>query len=43
MASFFAMDGYGLYIWISYGLTFAFVAGAGLSSWRSARRVSEKQ
>ena len=33
MAEFFAMDGYGLYIWVSYVLTFAFVLGAALHSW----------
>ena len=37
MAEFFAMDGYGLYIWASYVLTFAFVLGAALHSWRATR------
>ena len=38
MAVFFAMDGYGLYVWVSYALTFAFVLGAALHSWRATRR-----
>lgn len=43
MAAFFAMDGYGIYIWASYGLTFAFLLGAGLHSWRAAKRISDQQ
>ena len=38
MAEFFAMNGYGLYIWVSYVLTFGFVLGAALHSWRATRR-----
>ena len=43
MADFFVMDGYGLYIWISYLLTVAFMLGAGLHSWRATRRPTPKQ
>ena len=43
MAEFFAMDGYGLYIWTSYALTFAFLSGAGLHSWRATRRTTIKK
>lgn len=43
MAAFLAMDGYGVYIWVSYTLAFAFVLGASLHSWRAARRNTQKQ
>jgi len=42
MADFFFMDGYGLYIWLSYLLSFVFILGAALHSWRAARRLSRK-
>ena len=38
MSEFFAMDGYGLYIWVSYAATFAFLLGAGLHSWRATHQ-----
>tara|TARA_B100000900_G_C20418165_1_gene649785 strand:- start:173 stop:307 length:135 start_codon:yes stop_codon:yes gene_type:complete len=38
MTSFLDMDGYGLYIWLSYLLSFAFVIGAAAHTWRRTRQ-----
>jgi heme exporter protein CcmD len=38
MNSFLNMDGYGLYIWLSYALSFAFVIGTAAHSWQRARQ-----
>ena len=38
MTSFLDMDGYGLYVWLSYALSFAFVIGAAAHTWQRARK-----
>ena len=42
MAEFFAMDGYAVWVWASYGLT---LAGVGLLIWRAvaARRAAQQR
>ncbi len=37
MTSFLDMDGYGLYVWLSYALSFAFVIGAAAHTWKRAQ------
>ena len=38
MTSVLDMDGYGLYVWLSYALSFAFVIGAAAHTWQRARK-----
>jgi len=38
MNSLLDMNGHGLYIWLSYALSFAFVIGAAAHSWQRARQ-----
>ena len=38
MTSFPEMGGYGLYVWLSYALSFAFVIGAAAHTWQRARK-----
>ncbi|MCK3655579.1 heme exporter protein CcmD [Pasteurellaceae bacterium Macca] len=38
LSQFFAMGGYGFYVWLSYGLTFAVV---GLLIWQSKREIKQ--
>ena len=42
MTSFLDMDGYGLYVWLSYALSFAFVIGAAAHTWQRAQAQKNK-
>ena len=42
MTSFLDMDGYGLYVWLSYALSFAFVIGAA-AAYLAARAQAQKK
>tara|TARA_A200000113_G_scaffold112367_1_gene100813 strand:- start:295 stop:432 length:138 start_codon:yes stop_codon:yes gene_type:complete len=43
MTSFLDMDGYGLYVWLSYALSFAFVIGAAAHTWQRAQAQKKQR
>jgi len=43
MTSFLDMNGYGVYIWLSYALSFAFVIGSAAHSWQRERQHKKTQ
>ena len=42
MADFFAMGGFGSFIWGSYGTAVITLVWLGVSSWRKARKVAQQ-
>ncbi len=42
MAEFFAMGGFGSFIWASYGLVFIALGALAVSSWRWAKSSAQK-
>jgi len=42
MADFFAMGGYGSFIWGSYGTAVIMLVWLGVSSWRKSRKVARQ-
>ena len=42
MADFFAMGGFGSFIWSSYGTAVIMLVWLGVSSWRKARKVARQ-
>ena len=42
MAEFFAMGGFGSFIWGSYGTAVILLVWLGVSSWRKARKVARQ-
>ena len=42
MADFFAMGGFGIFIWGSYGTAVIMLVWLGVSSWRKARKVARQ-
>ena len=42
MAEFFAMGGFGSFIWGSYGTAVIMLVWLGVSSWRKARKVARQ-
>lgn len=42
IAEFFAMDGYAVYVWVSYGLSFLGVAGLIGLAWQRRVRATER-
>jgi heme exporter protein D len=42
MTAFFAMGGYGAYVWPAYGVTFIALAAAVVMTWRAWRRAQAR-